>query len=222
MECITVLEAIIKQTSIYASSRKGRLSVFWGDQIFFPTKPTNYKPTHHIDILAKLSPMPSQREWEEKHLDKYGLITIDNMGNAQQIDKCDYGTIQNLIATYKIHTKGGVGMSLGSFSLSYEMTNALLDEFNEEVKAKTAKMDVETSIWMPCTLDEETFYSVMKRKGYTEQESLDHHLRMQAFKTRFLEKFPGNKFFGAVDVGSDGYWWDYGTLDSIITPIIKS
>ena len=30
---ITILEAVIKQTGVYASSRKGRLSVFWGDQV---------------------------------------------------------------------------------------------------------------------------------------------------------------------------------------------
>ena len=30
---ITILEAVIKQTGSYASSRKGRLSVFWGDQV---------------------------------------------------------------------------------------------------------------------------------------------------------------------------------------------
>jgi len=30
---ITVLEAVVKQTGVYAPSRKGRLSVFWGDQV---------------------------------------------------------------------------------------------------------------------------------------------------------------------------------------------
>ena len=30
---ITILEAVIKQTGIYAECRKGRLSVFWGDQV---------------------------------------------------------------------------------------------------------------------------------------------------------------------------------------------
>lgn len=30
---LTILEAVCKQTGVYASSRKGRLSVFWGDQV---------------------------------------------------------------------------------------------------------------------------------------------------------------------------------------------
>ena len=30
---ITILEAVVKQTGVYAKSRKGRLSVYWGDQV---------------------------------------------------------------------------------------------------------------------------------------------------------------------------------------------
>lgn len=63
---ITILEAVIKQTGSYASSRKGRLSVYWGDQIFIPTVPIQYTVTHHIDILCSLGPMPSEIEWKEK------------------------------------------------------------------------------------------------------------------------------------------------------------
>jgi hypothetical protein len=33
---LTILEAVIKQTGVYASSRKGRLSVYWGDQVRAP------------------------------------------------------------------------------------------------------------------------------------------------------------------------------------------
>ncbi len=40
---MTILEAVIRQTGCYARSRPGRLSVFWGDQIFVPTVPVDYK-----------------------------------------------------------------------------------------------------------------------------------------------------------------------------------
>lgn len=30
---LTILEAVCKQTGVYAASRKGRLSVYWGDQV---------------------------------------------------------------------------------------------------------------------------------------------------------------------------------------------
>ena len=30
---LTILESVVKQTGVYGKSRKGRLSVFWGDQV---------------------------------------------------------------------------------------------------------------------------------------------------------------------------------------------
>lgn len=30
---LTILESVVKQTGVYAASRMGRLSVFWGDQV---------------------------------------------------------------------------------------------------------------------------------------------------------------------------------------------
>lgn len=32
---LTILESVVKQTGVYGKSRKGRLSVFWGDQVGF-------------------------------------------------------------------------------------------------------------------------------------------------------------------------------------------
>lgn len=58
---------VIKQTKIYASSRGGRLSVFWGDQIFVPTKsvrqlPRAPHPTPHTTSLPDLTgARPSMR-----------------------------------------------------------------------------------------------------------------------------------------------------------------
>ena len=82
---------VIKQTNIYASSRGGRLSVFWGDQIFVPaasvrnlTRPhcaqrhitrsprgyqAKYTATAHVDILAQLGDWPTKAEWEARGLE---------------------------------------------------------------------------------------------------------------------------------------------------------
>jgi hypothetical protein len=82
---MTILEAVIKQTSSYAQSRPGRLSVFWGDQVFLPTVPIHYTVTHHVDILCSLGPMPSEEDWKEKGMDKYGLIAVNESGDAIQV-----------------------------------------------------------------------------------------------------------------------------------------
>jgi hypothetical protein len=52
--CLTIIEGAIRQTSAYAASRHGRLSVFWGDQVFIPSVPLTYIVQHHIDILCTL------------------------------------------------------------------------------------------------------------------------------------------------------------------------
>jgi hypothetical protein len=63
---ITILEGVVKQTGYYAKSRAGRLSVFWGDQVFIPTAPVEYTVTHHADILCSLGPMLTEAEWIQK------------------------------------------------------------------------------------------------------------------------------------------------------------
>lgn len=80
---VSILEAVIKQTGCYAKSRLGRLSVFWGDQVFIPTVSVEYTPSYHADILCSLGPMMSEAEWKEKGMDKYGLIAQTDKGAAQ-------------------------------------------------------------------------------------------------------------------------------------------
>ena len=83
---MTVLESVVQQTGIYAPSRKGRLSVFWGDQVFVPS--AGIQPsTHPADILAALRPMPSKAEWEAGQLHQYGLIAVGTAGDATQLEK---------------------------------------------------------------------------------------------------------------------------------------
>jgi len=114
-EPLTILESVVKQTGVYAASRKGRLSVFWGDQIFVPTVSYAYTPTAHADILCTLGPMPSAQQWKDNGLEKYGLVAVARSGGACQIEKVDFDTALEM-------TKGlgevvAVGTSLGSFSV---------------------------------------------------------------------------------------------------------
>ena len=58
---LTILEAVIKQTNSYAPHRKGRVSVFWGDQVFVPSAGTNPSGAHPADILALTVSKPFER-----------------------------------------------------------------------------------------------------------------------------------------------------------------
>jgi hypothetical protein len=53
----------------------------------------------------------------------------------------------------------------------------------------------------------------MSQKGVDESTSKSHYARMKSFSTQFLrEDGNGLGLFGAVDVGKDACWWDYGLL----------
>jgi hypothetical protein len=219
---ITILEAVIKQTSIYASSRNGRISVFWGDQIFVPSTNAAYTPGHHADILCRLGPMPGESEWGERGLRKYGLITVNREGDAFQVEKVDFKTVEKLIGDGLIGVEKGVGVSLGSFSMSAELTDMLLMEFGNELEKKDRRMDSDPHFWMPLTLDRATYSEIMNRKGVDKKTSGEHHQRMQDLRENLQRQFPDLKTFGAVDTGADSYWWDYGRIRVYKDNVLKT
>ena len=204
---LTILEGVIKQTGAYAKCRKGRLSVYWGDQVFIPTVSTSYKPLYHVDILCKLGDMPDAATWAANGLEKYGLIAVNEFGNAAQVEKVSHGDAKALLSN--LGTLKGVGVSLGSFSVSSVMLKVLMDCFAEELKAKVGKYDTDPHMWMPFTLTEEAYVTLMNKKNEPEDKTRKHYDRMQ----KCLKALPQNdKIFGAVDIGINSYWWDYGQL----------
>jgi hypothetical protein len=141
-EPITVLEAVVRQTGIYAASRSGRLSVYWGDQIFVPTAPFEYTPSHHVDIMCTLEEEPpTEKVWQERGLEKYGVIAVakGESGDAAQVEKVDHPTAVRMLKN--LGDIGRVGPSLGSFSVSAKILEALCEEFKEELAAKDGKLD---------------------------------------------------------------------------------
>jgi len=215
-EPITVLEAVVKQTGIYSKSRAGRLSVYWGDQVFIPSAVFQYTPTHHIDIMCTLlgETAPTAEEWVEQGLDKYGVIAVSSGPgkNAAQVEKVDHATAIQMLQS--LGDIGSVGPSLGSFSVSAKMLNALCEEFSGELSAKEGKLDTDPHFWMPMTLSMPDYISLMSQKGVDKSESEAHYKRIGKMKESFLGDKSNESMglFGAVDVGKDACWWDYGQL----------
>lgn len=208
---------MVRQTGIYASSRKGRLSVFWGDQVFLPPGVENYlyKPTHHIDIMCTLlgDQAPTAEEWADQGLDKYGVIAVLSAANggvaeAAQVEKVSHETATQMLE--QLGTIAQVGPSLGSFSVSAAILDGLCQEYSSELTEKVGKLDTDPHFWMPLTLPETSYVKLMSQKGVDEDTSKAHYARMKAFSARFDKGDLG--LFGAVDVGKDACWWDYGQL----------
>jgi hypothetical protein len=116
---------------------------------------------------------------------------------------------------------GRVGPSLGSFSVSAKILEALCVEFKNELAAKDGKLDTDPHFWMPLTLPQDEYISLMSQKGVEHDESRAHHVRMTKMKLAFLTANPELGLFGAVDVGSNACWWDYGLLKLYIANNLK-
>ena len=208
---MTILEGVLKQTGCYARSRTGRLSVFWGDQVFIPTVPVAYTPAYHADILCTLGPMLTAEQWVEKGMEKYGLIAQSSNGCAQ-VEKVDHSTAVKLLKS--IGEIESVGASLGSFSVSSLLLFALLDEFRVELMHRKGKLDSDPHLWMPMTLEKPAYIQLMGQKGIPSDDASLHFDRIQAMMTRFWAD-PATKslsLFGPVNVGQGVCWWDYGLL----------
>lgn len=218
---LSILEAVIWQSASLAPIRQGRVSVFWGDQIFLPKQDLKATSQYEIDIFAKSRPMPSGIQWQADGLDKYGFFTSDLQGASCYLEKATFGTIEQLIKNQKISGDNRVAISIGSFSLSSAMMSAFLEEFASELCEKNEMLNVEHSLWMPLTLDLATYTMFMESMGWSKERSHHQHKRLTAFKERFLVKHPEVKLFGITDIGEDGYWWDYGTIDNYFDSLQK-
>jgi len=209
---ITILESVVKQTGCYAKSRMGRLSVFWGDQIFVPTVEVAYTPAYHADILCTLGPMMDEAEWAAKGMDRYGLIAVTVSGKAAQVEKVTHKQAIELLE--HLDEIKAVGASLGSFSVSAALLSALLIEFQPELAAKQGKLDSDPHLWMPMTLQRESYVNIMGGKGVSEESAGKHHDRivnmMEGFMASAQNAVMGT--FGPVDVGVGPCWWDYGQV----------
>lgn len=74
-------------------------------------------------------------------MEKYGVIAVatGESGDAAQVEKVDHPTAMRMLKN--LGDIGRVGPSLGSFSVSAKILDALCEEFKEELEAKDGKLD---------------------------------------------------------------------------------
>lgn len=206
---LTVLEAVIFQTGIFAASRPGRLCVFWGDQVFIPSRSVDFEGRHHAEIFDIRAPIPAAEEAWVRDWQSYGLIVPDGNGGVLQREKQSWDQLQELIrcGVARPDASGRIvlGKSLGCFSISHELLASLLEESAEELGRKRLKLDTDPHLWMPLTSTEEEF----ARAG----GDVRNWKRVSRFKARFLSRArTPAELFGDKDMGSDTLWWDYGQV----------
>lgn len=199
---ITLLEASILQTT--PQRQAGRLSIFWGDQLF-SADPVPSPKKALLTIFSRVIPFPNSAEWETRHLNQYGVLARGSSGHVQLLDKLDYSTFQTLIDG--LDHKAGLGISFGSFTLSPFLLKALLEEFAEELSSRSSRLDSDPHFWMPLTLEEPLYLRLMQARGMAQKKASSHYLRMQKLKKQLSPQ----PLLEIAPAGAQ-YWWDYGSV----------
>ena len=175
---LSILEMVILQTAPFAPRMENRIAVFWSDQLFIPSKDLDTPPTSPIELLAKRS----MADWSQ-----YGLVSF----RGQFFGKVSPSQFHQLGLTHDI------GINMGSFSISKELGEELLQFYHFELTHKLGKLDTDSDLWMPASLSKDTFLKLRP----LDEKKFD--------KVRTLLK-PSH--FSIQDIGENAWWWDFGTL----------
>ncbi len=205
----TLLEAVIKQTTPFSETRKGRLCVFWADAIFLPEKNIKFEGKHHIELFGIENKIPAGRkEWVE-NWQSYGLIIPDGKRIILK-EKQTWTELKNSVRLKKRKGALSASKNMGCFSISKEFLCALLAEFKKELTEKKKKLDTDPHLWMPLTSPETEF----------KDKKLWH--RINAFKKKFLENDKTGMFLiGLKNLGEKTFWWDFGSVKIFYRNIMK-
>ena len=206
---ITLLEAVLRQTAPLAAGRAGRLSVFWGDQLFVPE--ADPAPAQHgVVIAARRLPEITAEAWATRGLHRYGLLGVDDRGEAAQLEKVDHRTFAHLVDT-ALDVSGGVFASLGAFHVSAEILAVLRQAFALDLAAR-GRSNADADWWMPLGLSEATYLVLRTARGEEEDRARATWRRMDALKPALAVAHPTGGLLGVEDMGADAWFWDFGTL----------
>ena len=218
---LTLLSALIKQSSIYANNLKGRVNIFSGEQLFLPYGKPSFQPKHKVEIFSLSIPFPTEKEWNQHSLEKHTIIVKDAAGKSILLDKIDYATLQEIVSKGKIEPAMGLAISAGAISLSGFFWGSLLQECKHELQYREGKLHANEHFWMPLTLDEETYIALMKKKGTIYPVAKGHYIRRKRFIDAFAPPRETAHLIGLLDIGPENYLFDFCTVKSYFTSNLK-
>ena len=211
---LTLLQALVKQTSLYAKNLKGRMNVFSGDQIFLPFGSQNFKPKHNVEFFGVCIPFPSEDEWKQQNLENRAIIVKNSAGKSIALEKINYPMLQELIKARKVDPAMGLAISFDAVSLSGDFFGSLITEFNYELQHKEGKLNAFEHLWMPLTLDQEDYIALMQKNGCIPPVAKGHYMRRQSFINSYGPSQKISHLIGIIDLGPENAVYDIGTLKS--------
>jgi hypothetical protein len=200
---ITVLESAIRAASIYAPSRRDRLSVFWGDQVLLNELDVTFDGGHDVEIFV-------QSVTIDEGISAYGFVIPKENGECLLREKLDERRIRKMFP----EVSGTILRSIGSFSLSFEFFASLADSEKEAVLARKGELNTDRDWWQAFTSDIKEYTDLALEKGVPAESAEKRWRKTKRIREKFCsrEKPPGNErgLIGFKDVGSGSLWLDYG------------
>jgi len=214
---LTLLEAVIYSTQIFAKTREGRICVFWGDQVIIPSRSSKKETASPVEVFGikkifKLSPKEWKKNWQS-----YGILIPKKGAGILQREKLDWKGVKKLQEKgyLKPNQKGEIELakSMGCFSINLSFFEFLLKKFSKELEIKKRKLDTDEHLWMPLTSSKKEYIEMGENPIYWE--------RIQRFKKKFQEETGTKVIIGEKNLGKDTIWWDYGNLANYHKNLLK-
>lgn len=205
---LTVLEAAIFSTQIFAKGREGRICIFWGDQVFIPSQRVKRETRLPVEIFGiKKRFILSKKDWQ-RNWRQYGVLIPTKKRRILLREKVSWEKLQKLLERgyLKEDKEGKITLikSLGCFSISPPFLDSLLDEFSREIEAKRRNLSTDFHLWVPLTS--------RKREYQSEGGSSIYWERIKKLRKNFLQKTGKKRIIGEKNLGEKALWWDYGHL----------
>lgn len=197
-EALTILEAVLMVTSIYAPSRGDRMSVFWGDQVIINENDITFDGSHHVEIFGEFMPLTDD-------IKAYGVLIPCEDGSCSVREKFSKEQILKLLPS----GESNVYRSVGSFTISLSLLNALIKLEEEELTGCAGSLNTDPDWWQPLTSARDEYINVMEKKGISSEETGKRWDVVTDMWEAFKEVHLGGKI-GFTDIGPDSLWWDYG------------
>lgn len=205
---LTVLEAAIFSTQIFAKGREGRICIFWGDQVFIPSQRVKRETRLPVEIFGiKKRFILSKKEWQ-RNWRQYGVLIPTKKRRILLREKVSWPKIQRLLERgyLKEDKEGKVTLirSLGCFSINFSFLESLLEEFLKELEGKRRNLNTDFHLWAPLTS--------RKKEYQSEGGSTIYWERIKKLRKSFLQKIGKKRMIGEKNLGEKTLWWDYGHL----------
>ncbi|MBD3426392.1 MAG: hypothetical protein GF409_04070 [Candidatus Omnitrophica bacterium] len=204
---LTILEAVLMETNIYAPSRTDRLGVFWGDQVVINENDISFGGKHHVEIFGQLVPL-------DPDIKSYGVLIPGEEGDCKQREKLSMDEVKKLLP----EGSSDVYKSIGSFTISLPFLEAMImmPEHKKLLESESGSLNTDPDWWQPLTSTRDEYIEMIGKKGVSRAKAGQTWDRMQDLWVKFVASDnwdPDSGLYrqlGFNDVGKNSLWWDYG------------